>query len=60
MVGSRPYNPSLRQARMKEFVGRIAAAQDFGPQDVPLILQFDEHVGDLRPWGWCVSLNLSS
>ena len=60
MVGWRPYDPSLRQAKMKAFAERIAAAQEFGPQDVPLVLQFDERVGDLRPWSWYVSPSLTS
>ena len=52
MVGWRPHDPALRQAKMKEFSERIKASQDFGARDVPLILQYDDSVANLRPWGW--------
>jgi hypothetical protein len=59
MVGWIPRDASLRQAKKEEFVSRIEASQEFGPQEVPLILQYDEKVANLRPWGWSVFRLLS-
>ncbi|KAJ3531239.1 hypothetical protein NMY22_g8243 [Coprinellus aureogranulatus] len=52
MVGWIPHDPRLRAEKLSEFIERVEKSQDFGPQDVPLILQYDERHADLRPWAW--------
>ena len=52
MVGWVPRDRGIRQVKVDEFVERINAAQVFGLQGVPLILQYDGMAVDLRPWGW--------
>ncbi|TEB31010.1 hypothetical protein FA13DRAFT_1791738 [Coprinellus micaceus] len=52
MVGWIPRDATLRQAKKGEFISRINASQEFGAHDVPLILQYDEKMANLRPWAW--------
>ena len=55
MVGWRPLNSALRKDKIGEFLQRITNAQEFSEREVPLILQYSDGLGDLRPWAWFVS-----
>lgn len=52
MVGWIPCDPLLRKAKMGGFLQRVEKSQEFGPRDVPVILQYDDRCGDMRPWCW--------
>ncbi|KAJ3507985.1 hypothetical protein NMY22_g16757 [Coprinellus aureogranulatus] len=52
MVGWIPRLPALRREKVGQFIERVNKSQEFGVNDVPLILQYDERTGDMRPWAW--------
>ena len=52
MVGWVPWDLSLRRERAVRLLDRIKRSQECGPEDVPLILQYDHRCGDLRGWVW--------
>ena len=54
MVGWIPWDRHLRQENCAKLVARVKKSQEFGPDDVPVILHYDYRSGDLRPWIWCV------
>ncbi|KAJ3523299.1 hypothetical protein NMY22_g11501 [Coprinellus aureogranulatus] len=52
MVGWIPRDPALRKEIVSDFLIRVEKCQEFGSDDVPIILQYDDRTGNLRPWAW--------
>ncbi|KAJ3519813.1 hypothetical protein NMY22_g13031 [Coprinellus aureogranulatus] len=54
MVGWVPLDINARKSKAARFIQRVKQSQiqPFGPDDVPIILQYDQRFADLCPWLW--------